>query len=74
MPILPSRVNRVLLPRFDHIGDLVLLTGFHGFLVAQAKRVGAGERPLSERQLRMLGEVPGLLLVLIVVLVVLKPF
>ncbi len=53
---------------------VVLLTGFHGFLVAQAKRVGAGERPLSERQLRMLGEVPGLLLVLIVVLVVLKPF
>ena len=53
---------------------VLLLTGFHGFLVAQAKKVATGERPLSERQLRMLGEVPGLLLVLIVVLVVLKPF
>ncbi|MFZ9394667.1 MAG: CopD family protein [Erythrobacter sp.] len=53
---------------------VVLLTGFHGFLVMQSKKVAAGERPLSERQLRMIGEVPGLLLVVIVVLVVLRPF
>lgn len=50
------------------------LTAFHGFLVAQAKKVATGERPLSEKQLRMWGEVPGLLLVVIVILVVIKPF
>jgi protoporphyrinogen IX oxidase len=53
---------------------VLLLTGFHGYLVMQSKKVAAGERPLSEKQLRMLGEVPGLLLVVIVVLVVLRPF
>jgi len=47
-----------------------LLTGFHGYLVAQSKRVAKGERPLSEKQLRMIGELPGLLLVVIVILVV----
>lgn len=49
---------------------VVLLTGFHGYLVAQSKRIAKGERPLSEKQLRMLGEFPGLLLVIIVILVV----
>ncbi len=49
---------------------VVLLTGFHGYLVAQSKKFAAGERPLSEKQLRMLGELPGLLLVVIVILVI----
>ena len=53
---------------------VVALSGFHGYLVAQSKKMAAGERPLSEKQLRLLGEVPGILLALIVVLVVVKPF
>ena len=53
---------------------VLALTAFHGFLVAQVKKVAAGERPLSEKQLRMWGEAPGILLALIVVLVVVKPF
>ena len=53
---------------------VLILTGYHGWLVAQTKKMARGERPLSEKQLRMIGEVPGLLLVLIVVLVYLKPF
>ena len=53
---------------------VVLLSGFHGYLVAQSKKMAGGERPLTEKQLRMIGEVPGILLALIVVLVVVKPF
>lgn len=53
---------------------VLLLSGFHGYLVVQSKKMAAGERPLTEKQLRMLGEVPGILLALIVVLVVVKPF
>lgn len=53
---------------------VLALTGFHGFLVAQSKKMAAGTRPLTERQLRMWGEAPALALVLIVVLVVVKPF
>jgi putative membrane protein len=53
---------------------VVAMTGFHGWLVAQTKKMARGQRPLSEARLRLLGEVPGLLLVLIVALVYLKPF
>lgn len=53
---------------------VVLLSGFHGYMVAQSKKMIAGERSMSEKQLRMWGEVPGILLALIVVLVVVKPF
>ncbi|QZD94161.1 CopD family protein [Qipengyuania gelatinilytica] len=49
---------------------VVLLSGFHGYIVAQSRKMAAGERPLSEKQLRMWGEVPGVLLALIVVTVV----
>lgn len=51
-----------------------LLSGYHGWLVAQSKKMARGERPLSEKRLRLIGEVPGLLLVIIVALVYLKPF
>ncbi|MCK0129745.1 CopD family protein [Erythrobacter sp. F6033] len=50
------------------------LTGYHGWLVGQTKKMARGERPLTEKHLRMIGEVPGFLLVLIVALVYLKPF
>ncbi|MEM9309884.1 MAG: CopD family protein [Pseudomonadota bacterium] len=53
---------------------VLALSGYHGWLVAQTKKMAKGERPLSERTLRMIGEVPGLLLVLIVALVYTKPF
>ena len=53
---------------------VVAMTGYHGWLVAQTKKMARGERPLSEKTLRMIGEVPGVLLILIVLLVYLKPF
>ena len=49
---------------------VVLLSGFHGYMVAQSKKMAAGERPLTEKQLRLWGEAPGVLLALIVVTVV----
>jgi len=48
---------------------VVLLSGYHGWLVAKAKAMARGERPLSEKRLRMVGEIPGVLLVLIVITV-----
>ena len=53
---------------------VLAMTGFHGWLVGQTKKMARGERPLTEGTLRMVGELPGLLLVLIVALVYLKPF
>jgi putative membrane protein len=53
---------------------VLLLSGYHGWLVMQAKRMVAGARPLSEKQLRLWGEFPAIMLAIIVVLVVIKPF
>ncbi|AWW73211.1 hypothetical protein CD351_02085 [Erythrobacter sp. KY5] len=53
---------------------VLVLSGYHGWLVSQTKKMARGERPLSEKRLRMVGEIPGLLLVLIVVLVYVRPF
>jgi putative membrane protein len=50
------------------------LTGYHGWLVSKTKKMALGERPLTEKQLRLFGEVPGLLLIVIVILVVVRPF
>ena len=49
---------------------VLLLSGYHGFIVAQSKKMAGGARPLSEKQLRLWGEVPGILLTLIVVTVI----
>ncbi len=53
---------------------VLLLSGYHGWMVAQAKKMAAGERPLAEKRLRQWGEFPAIALALIVVLVVVKPF
>jgi putative membrane protein len=50
------------------------LSGYHGYLSAYAKKLARGERKLPGRTLRLLNEVPGVALALIVVLVVVKPF
>ena len=53
---------------------VILLSGYHGWLVGYGKKLARGERPLSDKRLRLLNEVPGLAVALIVVLVVVKPF
>jgi putative membrane protein len=53
---------------------VVLLSGYHGWMAANARKMGAGARPLSERTLRLVNEVPGVATALIVVLVIVKPF
>jgi putative membrane protein len=50
------------------------LSGYHGYLKSYAGKLARGERPLSGRQLRLLNEVPGVAVALIVILVVIKPF
>ena len=50
------------------------LSGYHGWLISYAKALAHGERRLDGRKLRMLNEVPGVAVALIVILVVIKPF
>ncbi|HIQ19243.1 MAG TPA: protoporphyrinogen oxidase HemJ [Novosphingobium capsulatum] len=53
---------------------VVILTGYHIWLARYHRALARGERRLSGKQLRLLNEVPGILGVLIVILVILKPF
>ena len=50
------------------------LSGYHGWMVGYAKKLARGERPLSDRRLRMINEIPGILVSLVVILAVVKPF
>ena len=53
---------------------MLILSGYHGYMVALSKKMARGERPIEEKRLRLIGEAPAILLALIVVLVVVKPF
>ena len=53
---------------------VIALSGFHGWAVGYSKRLAKGEARLPTRRLRMLNELPALAVVLIVYLVVVKPF
>jgi putative membrane protein len=53
---------------------VIALSGYQGWAVGYSKRLAKGEAPLPARRLRMLNELPALAVVLIVYLVVVKPF
>ena len=53
---------------------VVLLSGYHGWMVDYGKKLEKGIRPVSGRALRIMNEVPGVAVALIVVLVIVKPF
>jgi len=53
---------------------VLVLSGYHGWLASYAKKLARGERPLDGKHLRLLNEVPGIVVAIIVVLVVVKPF
>ncbi|HEX8240582.1 MAG TPA: CopD family protein [Allosphingosinicella sp.] len=53
---------------------VVALSAYHGWMVGYGRKLARGERPLSGKGLRMMNEVPGIAVVLIVVLVIVKPF
>lgn len=56
------------------IALVLLLTGYHGWMVGLSKKMAAGARPVAERSLRLWNELPALATILIVPLAILKPF
>jgi putative membrane protein len=53
---------------------VLLLSGYHGYMVGYGKKLARGERPASGKALRIMNEIPGVAAVLIVILVIVKPF
>jgi putative membrane protein len=56
------------------IALVLCLVGFHGFLSRCRKNFETGKNQHSEKFYRIINEVPSLLMILIVFLVILKPF
>lgn len=50
------------------------LTGYHGWAVGYARKLGAGRAGLDGRRLRMINEIPALAVTLIVILAIVQPF
>jgi putative membrane protein len=50
------------------------LSGYHGWAVSAAKKVAGGHRPATTKALRIMNEIPGIATILIVILVIVKPF
>ncbi len=53
---------------------VLLLSAYHGWMIGYGRRLASGDRSMSGKALRMMNEVPGLFAVLIVVLVIVRPF
>ncbi|WNO54003.1 CopD family protein [Stakelama saccharophila] len=53
---------------------VILLSGYHGWMVGYARKLQSGKPAFRARTLRMLNEVPAVFVALIVILAVVKPF
>lgn len=53
---------------------VILLTGYQGWLGYYGRKLAQGERPLSNKAVRLINEIPGIATAIIVVLVIVRPF
>jgi len=53
---------------------VIFLSGFHGWLLSYSRKLSEGQRPWTEKRLRMLNEIPAALVSFIVILVIVRPF
>ena len=56
------------------VATVLGLSAYHGWMVGYGRKLEKGERPVSDRTLRIMNEVPGAATALIVILVIVKPF
>ena len=50
------------------------LSAYHGCIAGYARKLARGQRTLTDRQLRLFNEVPGIAAAVIVIAVIVKPF
>jgi putative membrane protein len=53
---------------------VLALSAYHGWMIGYGRKLAAGRRDVSGKALRMMNEIPGIAVILIVVLVVVRPF
>lgn len=54
--------------------SVLAITGIHGFYAASRKKFMVGQRPHTEKFWRMINEVPFVLMLIVLVMVLVKPF
>jgi putative membrane protein len=50
------------------------LSAYHGWIIAYIKKLAQGQRNWTDKQLRLMNEVPGIAAAVIVILAIVKPF
>ncbi|GJL94300.1 MAG: membrane protein [Hyphococcus sp.] len=53
---------------------VLAMSAIHGFYASSRRKFEAGERPRSEKFWRIMNEVPFIMLIIIVIMVIVKPF
>jgi putative membrane protein len=53
---------------------VLILSGFHGWMVGYGRKLAAGHRKVGDKALRLANEIPGIAVPIIVVLVIVRPF
>jgi putative membrane protein len=56
------------------LGAVILMSGAHGWMAARRKEFAAGKNTRSGRTYRLVNEVPTVLMFIIVIAVVVRPF
>ena len=56
------------------LAAVVLMATYHGFLARWRKAFDRDERPFTSKQMRIMNEIPPVLTILIVIIVIVRPF
>ena len=52
----------------------LMISAFHGIFISVGKKIDAGSHDISEKRLRMMNEIPFIAMIIIIVMVIVKPF
>ena len=52
----------------------LIISAFHGIYIGMGKRIDAGDTSISEKRLRLYNELPFLAMIVIIIMVIVKPF
>ena len=52
----------------------LVISAFHGVFIGMGKKIDSGDHNVSEKRLRLLNEIPFVAMIIIVIMVIVKPF
>ena len=52
----------------------LIISAFHGMYIGMGKKIDAGDTSISEKRLRLYNELPFLAMIVIIIMVIVKPF